>query len=179
MKTGIATHFSTTSQTELIGKMTENENNKIPYYAREYKREYQFIRGINKEFKNLYYRYDDLNNGLFKSKRIDRLCKFIKRFLRAQESGKFKEFNIYEDDVKYLIKIKDRFHSYKLRYNAINNVDSDDFDKDCGEDNEEVYPGFGYVYNLFKIFFDKLNIVNDSDDDEDSDEYFDVYFDDF
>ena len=83
--------------------------------------------------------------------------------MRAQESGKFKEFNIYEDDVKYLIKIKYRFYLYKLRYNAINNVDSDDFDKDCGEDNEEVYPGFGY---------DKLNIVNDSDDDYE-------YFDDF
>ena len=159
---------------QTVGVSGFTSNNKIPEYAREYKREYQFIRGLNKEFKYLYYHYDDLNKGLFKSKRIDRLCKLIKRFLRAQESGKFKEFNIYEDDVEYLIKIKDRFHLYKLRYNAINNVDSDDFDKDCGEDNEEVYPGFGYVYNLFKIFFDKLNIVNDSDDD-DSDEYFDDF----
>ena len=33
---GILRHFSTTSQTELIGKMTENANNKIPEYAREY-----------------------------------------------------------------------------------------------------------------------------------------------
>ena len=47
-KMGIVGNFSTTSQTELIGKMTENANNKIPEYAKEYKREYQFIRGINK-----------------------------------------------------------------------------------------------------------------------------------
>ena len=41
-------HFSTPLQTELMGKMTENANNKIPEYAREYKKEYLFIRGLNK-----------------------------------------------------------------------------------------------------------------------------------
>ena len=64
-----AAHFSTPSQTELSGKMTENANNKIPpsqtelivkmmenannkipIYAIDYKREYLFIRGLNKEF---------------------------------------------------------------------------------------------------------------------------------
>ena len=33
---GILSRSSTSSQTELIGKMTENANNKIPVYAREY-----------------------------------------------------------------------------------------------------------------------------------------------
>ena len=161
MKTGILASLQNL-------KNLNKSNNKIPHYARDYKKEYLYIRGLNKEFECLYYRFDNLNKGLFKSKRIDRLCRLIKRFLRAQESGKFKEFNIYEDEVDYLIKIKDRFHLYKLRYNALNNVDSDeDFDKDCGEDNEEVYPGFGYVYDLFKIFFNKLNIVKDSDDSDD------------
>ena len=41
-------HFSTPYQTELIGKMTENANNKILHYARDYKKEYLFIRGLNK-----------------------------------------------------------------------------------------------------------------------------------
>ena len=45
---GVVSHFSTPYQRELIGKMTENENNKIPHYAREYKKEYLFIRGLNK-----------------------------------------------------------------------------------------------------------------------------------
>ena len=62
---GILEHFSTPSQTELIGKMTENANNKIPEYAREYKREYQFIRGINKEFKYFINKLDNLNNGYY------------------------------------------------------------------------------------------------------------------
>ena len=48
---GILEHFSTPYQRELIGKMTENANNKIPHYAREYKKEYLYIRGLNKEFK--------------------------------------------------------------------------------------------------------------------------------
>ena len=51
MKTGSLTSFSTPYQRELIRKMTENANNKIPEYAKEYKREYLFIRGLNKEFK--------------------------------------------------------------------------------------------------------------------------------
>ena len=38
MKTGSLTSFSTPHQRELIGKMTENANNKIPHYARDYKK---------------------------------------------------------------------------------------------------------------------------------------------
>ena len=58
----LSPHFSTISQTELIGKMMENaitlpqteligkmikKNNKIPFFASEYKKEYLFIRGLN------------------------------------------------------------------------------------------------------------------------------------
>ena len=90
---GILEHFSTTYQTELIGKMTENENNKIPPYAKNYKKEYLYIRGLNKEFKYFYNHLDEINDGLFKSKRSDRLCNLIKRFLRAQEKGKLKDIS--------------------------------------------------------------------------------------
>ena len=84
---GILAQFSTPSQTELIGKMTENANNKIPEYAREYKREYQFIRGINKEFRHITYFMENEENleDDFKSHNLDRIMKMIKRFLRAQE----------------------------------------------------------------------------------------------
>ena len=105
---GILAQFSTPSQTELIGKMTENANNKIPEYAREYKREYQFIRGINKEFK---YFIDFMKNeeNEFKSHKLDKIMKMIKRFLRAQEKGKFKdisnlEFGYYDINNIYEIK---------------------------------------------------------------------------
>ena len=167
---GILTHFSTTSQTELIGKMTENANNKIPEYAREYKREYQFIRGINKEFKYLINKLDDLNNGLFESNISNRLCNLIKRFLRGQEKGKLKdtgEFEIYEDDVAFnLIKIK----------NKLNNIDQYlDFILNCNHKEDLIfintYPGFIDFYYYFNLFFTKLNIKYENDSDSDSDDF--------
>ena len=138
---GVLGNFSTTSQTELIGKMTENAINKIPLYARDYKREYQFIRGINKEFKYLINKMDNLNNGLFESNISNRIKYFMKRFLRGQEKGKLKdisEFEIYEDDVVFnLIKIK----------NKLDNIDQYlDFILNCYHKEDLIfintYPGF-------------------------------------
>ena len=176
MKTGILDHFSTPYQRELIGKMTENENNKIPEYAREYKKEYLFIRGINKEFKYFIDKLDDLNNGLFESHRADRIKNFMKRFLRAQEKGKLKDisgFEIYEDDVDYLIKIKREFSYYKIRYDALKENDdgyyyNDDSDDDFADDVDDPYPGFENIYYYFELFFSKRNIEYE---DSDSDEY--------
>ena len=122
-------------------------NNKIPEFARDYKKEYLYIRGLNKEFKYFYNHLDEINNGLFKSKRSDRLCYLIKRFLRGQEKGKLKnisEFVIYEEVVDYLIKIKDNFYYYKIRYDALkesSDVDDDDEDSDA-DDVDDPYPGF-------------------------------------
>ena len=39
----------------------------IPEYAKDYKKEYLFIIGINKEFKYILDKLDDLNSGLFES----------------------------------------------------------------------------------------------------------------
>ena len=38
------------------------KSNKIPEYAREYKREYQLIRGINKEFRHITYFMENEEN---------------------------------------------------------------------------------------------------------------------
>ena len=77
--------------------MTENANNKIPEYAREYKREYQFIRGINKEFKYIKDFMENCDNE-FKSHKLDKIMKMIKRFLRAQENGRLKDISNFEFD---------------------------------------------------------------------------------
>ena len=90
---GILGQISTTSQTELIGKMTENVNNKIPEYAREYKREYQFIRGINNDFGYMLNKLDNLNNGIFESKLANRIKFNMERFLKGQEKGKIKDIS--------------------------------------------------------------------------------------
>ena len=86
MKMGIVRH---TSNLQNCIKST----NKIPTYALEYKKEYLYIRGINKEFKYFYKHFDEINDGLFKSKISVSLCYLIKRFLRGQEKGKLKDIS--------------------------------------------------------------------------------------
>ena len=144
-------------------------NNKIPVYAKEYKREYQFIRGINKEFKYLINKLDNLNNGLFESNISNRIKYFMKRFLRGQEKGKLKdisEFEIEYDIVFNLIKIK----------NKLINIDQYlDFILNCYHEEDLIfinpYPGFIDFYYYFNLFFTKLNIKYEYDSDSDSDDF--------
>ena len=67
--------------------------NKIPEYAREYKKEYLFIRGINKEFKYFVEHIDEATRVLFQNHRVDRIKYFIKRFLRGQERGRLQDIS--------------------------------------------------------------------------------------
>ena len=87
-------------------------NSKIPEYARDYKKEYLFIRGINKEFKYFVDNINDTNRGLFENHKVARIKYFIKRFLKGQERCKLKDTNNFEIsniDVVNLIKIKKFF----------------------------------------------------------------------
>ena len=165
-------------------------NNKIPFYASEYKREYLFIRGLNKEFKYLINKLDDLNNGLFESNISNRLCYLIKRFLRGQEKRKLKDISnlmLPRYDVDNLIFINEQFGYYKLRYDAFcddsddNDYYSDDDDSDDDGNGEYLvdgkpYPGFKEIYDIFKLFFNQIKYEGfDSDSDSDSDiEDFDI-----
>ena len=153
----------------------KSTNNKIPEYAREYKREYQFIRGINKEFKYLINKLDNLNNGLFESYIADRIKYFMKRFLRAQEKGKLKDISnlmLQRDDVDNLIFINEQFGYYKLRYDAFCDDSDDSDDEGNGEYlvDGKPYPGFIEFYDIFKLFFNQIKYES-CDSDDDSDEY--------
>ena len=68
-----------------------NKNNKIPEYAKNYRKEWLFIRGINKEFKYFVENINEATSGLFKSNRANRIKKFIKKFLLSQERGKLNQ----------------------------------------------------------------------------------------
>ena len=57
-----------------------NSNSKIPEYARNFRNEYLFIRGINKEFKYFVDNINEAYRGLFENHRVDRIKKFIKKF---------------------------------------------------------------------------------------------------
>ena len=158
----------------ILGTLSNYQNcikstNKIPPYATNYKKEYLFIRGLNKEFKYFYNHLDEINDGLFKSKRSDRLCYLIKRFLRGHEKGKLKDISDFEieyDIVFNLNKIKNKF----------NNIDQYlDFILNCYHKEDLIfinpYPGFIDFYYYFNLFFTKLNIKYEYDSDSDSDDF--------
>ena len=95
-------------------------NSKIPEYARDYKKEYLFIRGINKEFKYFVDNINEASIGLFENHRVVRIKYFIKRFLKGQERGKLQDtskFEINNIDVDNLIKIKKNFVNFNQNIN--------------------------------------------------------------
>ena len=51
------------------------KTNVIPEYARDFKSEYLFIRGINKEFKYFVDNINEATRGLFENHRVDKIKK--------------------------------------------------------------------------------------------------------
>ena len=83
--------------------------------SKDYIREYQYITGINKKFRYFVYFMEEeseYDNEVFKDYKLDNIMKDIKRFLRAQEKGKFK-FNLS------LIMILIIFQKLKMIYTLI------------------------------------------------------------
>ena len=60
--------------------------NKIPEYAREFKNEYLFIRGINKELDNFIIQYLLDCSELFVSRYNDRIRSFIKKIYESSRT---------------------------------------------------------------------------------------------
>ena len=142
--------------------------NKIPEYAREYKREYQFIIGINKEFEYFinFMRYEDVE---YKPHKVDRIMGFIKRFLIAQEKGKFKDISHIEfdyDDIYNIIKSKEDLPEY---YCIIQNF------HDWGKYEKSFVSRYDIYKHDLELFFSKLNIEDvDTDDDYSCDDDYDI-----
>ena len=141
------------------------KTNKIPEYARDFKNEYLFIRGINKEFKYFVENINEASHGLFENHRVVKIKKFIKKFLLAQKLGYLKDisnFEIKSSDVDYLIKIKKNFKNFKQ------------YIEFCYDDDDQIfidpYPGFKNIYDDYEMFCSKFKInCEDSDSDSDSD----------
>ena len=133
--------------------------NKIPEYAREYKKEYLFIIGLDKDFKYLINKLDNLNKGLFESKISNRIKYNMKIFLRGKEKGKLKDisdFVLYKDDITNLLFIDEHFGYYKLRYDAF-------------PEDKKPYPGFKEIYDIFYLFFNQIKYDDSDSDSEESD----------
>ena len=70
-------------------------NSKIPEYARDYKKEYLFIRGIDKMCFNFISKYETDSTKLFVSEYYGSIKYFIKRFLKGQERGKLNDISSF------------------------------------------------------------------------------------
>ena len=185
MKTGVVWRTSTLPQTALIGDMT-GKKSKIPIYASDYKREYLFIRGLNSYFKCFSKKLDLINHGLFESNISNTIKKYMKRFLRAQQKGKFNNINnliipSYDIDIiRDMLFINEQFDNYKRRCIYLLCDDDDDDDDNGGYDDyddwgaslvdSQFFPGFKEFYNIFTKIFDQLNYNRfDCESDSDSD----------
>ena len=115
-------------------------NKKISFYALEYRREYLFIRGLNKEFKYLINKLDNLNKGLFESNLSIGIKYNMRRFLRGQEKGKIEDISnlmFQIDDYCYLA---DFYFYYEIEFG--NNPSY-----------KEFFDLIGKLYNKIKIEF--------------------------
>ena len=72
--------------TDKISRSTLTQN-KIPDYARDYRNEYLFIRGIDKTCAGLEMKLYDYDNIIFKSNKVDRIKRLINKFVKAQTLG--------------------------------------------------------------------------------------------
>ena len=123
------------------------KTNKIPEYAREYKKEYLLIIGINKMCLNFISKYETDSRKRFVSEYYDSIKYFIKRFLKGQERGKLQ-------DISSLILRNYDFSFIEDLYQIL--IYENDF---VDIDN----PGYRDFYELFCKFYDKIKI-----------EYFDI-----
>ena len=143
-----------------------SSNSKIPEYARDFKNEYLFIRGINKEMESFVEKYLTDTTELFVSSYNDRIKSFIKKFMKAQELGYLNDtscFKFKECDVENIVFLFERMH--------FDFEEGEEFDEGHPDD----YPGYRDFYELFCKFYDKINFDSDSDSDGvDSDDLDDI-----
>ena len=146
--------------------------NKIPDYARDYRNEYLFIRGIDKTCDGLEMKLYDEDKEIFKSIKIDKIKRLIHKFEKAQKLGYLKNISdedIYESEVfnsislyESLIDMGDYYYNYDTEY--------------------ADFPGYIDFVRSIELFHRKFklneieissNKINwsDSDSDSDSDDY--------
>ena len=172
-----------------MGILTQYDHNcnatlsksKIPDYARDYKNEYLFIRGINKTCGDFVKKLDD--KEIFKSSKADKLMLYINKLYKAEELGYLNDIskiNFLGEDIKYIDSLELQLDDYRDLYC---DEYSYEFDEEKYNNNiENDYPGFKKFFECVSLLINKLqidmNIINrinfdsdsDSDDGVDSDD---------
>ena len=129
-------------------------NKIIPEYAREYKNEYLFIRGINKTCGNFLNELD-IDVKIFNTHKAYNLMFYFRRFLKAQELGYLKDISeIYfeESDVNYIESLGLLIDDYLDLF-----FDPYSYDYDPKK-YDNVYPGLREFSDYFERFDNKVKI---------------------
>ena len=141
---------------------------KIPDYAKDYKNEYLFIRGIDTCFKFFLDNLDKADEGVFQNHRVDIIKKYINKLEKAQRLGYLKHstnIEIVEVDVIYSSLLLEVLADYK---------DNDEFDVEMFNSYVDLeFPGYKNLLKCIGEFHSKFKLVTfeylinrpDSDDD--------------
>ena len=133
----------------------------IPSYAKDYKREYQFIKGLDDLFGDL--RKKKMQNGLFACKKAERVKDLIKKYFRGREKGKLKRTNIKDYSLKKDLDNIIYFYIILIEYSQHYNIKSNEYG-----DEAKPYPGIRDFYDTFFRFFGEIEEeYYDSDSDSD------------
>ena len=138
--------------------MTENAKNKIPEYAKDFKKEWLFIRGINKMcgmfIKKLEYNTDYFEK-VFSSQGAKALVRNFKNVLEYQKMGKLQNIS----QLKFKLSVVEKI--IELRIHIYLNMGSV-FHSDYLLDED-----FQYLFENLIIFTNNVNIKNEEDFEDD------------
>ena len=136
---------------------TNNYNNKIPEYARDYKKEWLFIRGINKTAGRIITKIENITDyeKLFSSPGVKELVREFRMVLAFERMGKLQnisELKFKLSDVDKIIYLRIYLYANMgLRFPLIYNFDED----------------FQYLFENLIIFTNMTNIKNEEDFEDD------------
>ena len=153
------THFSTPSQTELIGKMTGNGKSKIPEYAKNYKREWFYIVGINRkcgQFDIKLNEETDYCEEVFLSSRARELVRDFKNVLEAQKKGRLQDIS----KLKFKLSVVENI--IELRRNIYFHMGNTFYPYHFFDKN------FQDFFEKFIIFTNNVNIKDEDDFEDDT-----------
>ena len=164
------------AQPSFISGSTQ-KHSKIPEYAKDFKNEWLYIRGINRKCGEFMKKLEETTSfeKVFSSSRAKALIKDFKNVLEAQKVGKLKnisDFYFKYFDANNIECLEEQLDNYRDLYVDPNSYE---FDKESYVLNIDIdFPGFRELFKLISLFNDKIkkeepifNRIFDSDSDSD------------
>ena len=131
---------------------------KIPEYAKDFRKEWLYIRGISKKCGKILSKINFDDDDLFNSIKVNNLICHIKKFLKDQERGRLKDisgFYFKYFDVNKIDCLEEKLGKYS--YNFLN--------RDCFNSDQEFFDFFDIIIDIqfpsYKDFFELIKLIND------------------